>query len=79
VAPRDDQQPALGAAVKHYRERAGLTQEELGHAANVHATWVSRLESGKLNPAWGSIVRVAAALGVEVSTLARWAERQPRS
>jgi hypothetical protein len=36
---------------------------------------VSRLEGGKLNPSWGMIVKVADTLGVEMSELAKAAER----
>jgi transcriptional regulator with XRE-family HTH domain len=75
MPPRADPQTALGAAVKRLREDRGLTQEAIAHAAGVHPTWVSRLESGTLNPSWGMVSRVAAGLGMEVSELAKVAER----
>jgi transcriptional regulator with XRE-family HTH domain len=76
MASRPGPQAALGKAVKQLREAKGLTQEAVAHAASVHPTWVSRLEGGKLNPSWGMIVRVADALGVKVSDLARAAEQR---
>lgn len=65
----------MGKAVKKLRASRQMTQEQVAHAANVHPTWVSRLESGGLNPSWGMIGRVAEALGVTLSELAKAAER----
>jgi transcriptional regulator with XRE-family HTH domain len=76
MPPRAEPQAALGAAVKRLREERGLTQEAVAHAAGVHPTWVSRLESGTLNPSWGMISRIADTLGIEVSDLAKAAERR---
>lgn len=74
MAPRTEPQPALGAAIKQRREELGLSQEELGHAAGIHPTWISHIESGRNNPAWGSVKRIAAALDLKVSELAARAE-----
>ncbi|MGE5282805.1 MAG: helix-turn-helix domain-containing protein [Chloroflexota bacterium] len=75
MPPRPEPQAVLGATVRRLREERGLTQEAVAHKAGVHPTWVSRLESGKLNPSWGMVARVAAALNVSVSDLAKAAER----
>lgn len=75
MAPRREGQVGLGQAIRTLREGAGLTQEELAHAADLHPTWVSHLESGRANPAWGTVRRISAALGMPVSTLAAEAER----
>ncbi len=74
MPPRAEPQAALGRAVKRLREERGLTQEAVAHAAGVHATWVSRLEGGNLNPSWGMVERVAMALGMKVSDLAKATE-----
>jgi transcriptional regulator with XRE-family HTH domain len=74
MPPRAEPQVALGRAVRRLREERGLTQEAVAHVAGVHATWVSRLECGNLNPSWGMVERVATALGMEVSDLAKAAE-----
>jgi transcriptional regulator with XRE-family HTH domain len=76
MPPRADPQAALGEAIKQLREEKGLTQEAVAHAAGVHPTWVSRLEGGTLNPSWGMVARVAVALDIEVSDLAKVAERR---
>lgn len=74
MAPRTEPQPALGKAIKQRREALGLSQEELGQRADIHMTWISHIESGRNNPAWGSVKRIALALGLTVSELAALAE-----
>jgi DNA-binding XRE family transcriptional regulator len=74
MAPRTEPQPGLGHAIKQRREELGLSQEVLGHTAEVHPTWISHIESGRNNPAWGSVRRIAAALDLKVSELAALAE-----
>lgn len=75
MAPRNEPQPALGNAIKALRKERGLSQEALGHQADIHPTWISHLESGRINPAWGSVKRIAAALDVPLSVLALRAEQ----
>lgn len=74
MAPRTEPQPGLGKAIKQRRRELGLSQEELGQRADIHMTWISHIESGRNNPAWGSVRRIAAALGLRVSELATLAE-----
>ncbi len=73
MAPRSDPQVALGHAIRQTRLSRDLSQEEVAHRADLHPTWLSHIESGR-NPAWGTVRRIAGALGVEVSELARLAE-----
>jgi transcriptional regulator with XRE-family HTH domain len=74
MAPRTEPQPGLGRAIKKLRTEHGLSQEEVGLRAEIHPTWISHIESGRNNPAWGSVRRIAAALGVKLSELAALAE-----
>ena len=74
MAPRTEPQPGLGRAIRQLRTERGLSQEELGLRAEIHPTWISHLESGRNNPAWGSVRRLAAALEVKLSELAELAE-----
>ena len=46
-----------------------MTQEGLAEAAEVHATFVSNLERGYRVPSLPTVLRVAAWLGVSVSSL----------
>lgn len=59
----------LGRALRTLRNERGLTQTELGERAEIHATWVSHLESGRLNPTIGSVFRLAKGLGIKPSEL----------
>lgn len=74
VARRTEPQAGLGAALKEMRLERGLSQEDLAHRASLHPTWISHLESGRENPAWGTVRKLAAALDVSLSTLAERAE-----
>ena len=74
MAPRTEPQPGLGRAIRQRREEQGLSQEELGLAAEIHPTWISHIESGRNNPAWGSVRRIATALDLTLSELAKRAE-----
>jgi transcriptional regulator with XRE-family HTH domain len=74
MAPRNEPQPGLGRAIKRLRTERGLSQEEVGLGAGIHPTWISHIESGRNNPAWGSVRRIAAALGVGLAELATLAE-----
>jgi transcriptional regulator with XRE-family HTH domain len=74
MAPRTEPQPGLGRAIRELRGEHRLSQEELGHRATIHPTWISHIESGRNNPAWGSVKRIARALEVPLWELAKRAE-----
>jgi transcriptional regulator with XRE-family HTH domain len=64
----------LGARIKHYRERAGLTQQQLADAAMYkHYTSIGRIESGRdnLKMSMRRMLLIAAALGIEAVVLTR--------
>jgi DNA-binding XRE family transcriptional regulator len=58
-----------GKAIRHLREVAGLTQEQVSDASGVHSTEISRLEGGQGNPTYSTIESLAAGLGVSVSRI----------
>ena len=72
VAPRF--QTALGLAVKHRRAELELTQEQLSLRSDLHQRWISNVETGKRNPNYDSLRRLAAALGLSASELIARAE-----
>ena len=75
---RHEPQEALGRAVRELRGARGLTQVELARAADTNSTAISHLERGRTNPAWGTMRRIASALGVSMSEVAALAERLER-
>lgn len=62
-------QKHLGRAIRVLRERAGLTQAQLGKRSELHQTWISHLESGHANIVWGNLRRIAIGLGVKLEEL----------
>lgn len=74
MPPRSEPQPALGQAIRRLRKERGLSQEELGHRAEIHPTWISHIESGRTNPAWGTVRRIATVLEVRLSEIVLLAE-----
>ena len=64
-----DPQPALGEAIRQLRNKRGLSQEDLAHAAGVTTGTVSTIERGNSNPTWGTVKRIAQALGVRIVEL----------
>jgi len=75
VARRAEPQPALGRAIRRLRKERDLSQEELGHLSEIHPTWISHIESGRTNPAWGTVRRIAKVLDVRLSEVVLLAER----
>jgi transcriptional regulator with XRE-family HTH domain len=72
---RNDPQIGLGRAIRTLRNDAQLSQETLGNRAEIHATWISHIESGRINPTWGNVRRIARGLGVKLRDLAELAEK----
>lgn len=68
-------QAALGLAVKQRREELGLTQEQLANDTDLHQRWISNVETGKRNPSYGSLRRLAAGLNLSASELLARAEQ----
>jgi transcriptional regulator with XRE-family HTH domain len=56
----------------------GLSQEALAEAAQVHPTYVSRVETTKINPTIAVCYRFARALGKPLSVLVGAAEKAAR-
>jgi transcriptional regulator with XRE-family HTH domain len=66
---------ALGLAVKARREELGLTQEQIANNTDLHQRWISNVETGKRNPSYGSLRRLAAGLDLAASELIARAEQ----
>ena len=60
-----------GERLRVLRDRAHLTQEQLGRRADVTTNTIARIEIGMVaKPQWRTIVRLANALGVSTHELA---------
>lgn len=58
------------------RDRAAMTQRELGTKAGVSYVQISRIENGEVEPRPSTIRRLAQALGVEPAELMEPAEQE---
>lgn len=66
----------LGRAVYVLRKEAGLTQAVLAEAADVHASHISNLESGRYWPSLPLLIRLSQALGITAGELLLFANRK---
>ena len=71
---RDEPQIGLSKAIRQLRTEFHLSQEALGLRADIHPTWISHMESGRVNPTWGNVRRIAIGLRVPLQELAALAE-----
>jgi transcriptional regulator with XRE-family HTH domain len=60
---------AFGRAVRKLRQQKGLSQEQLGFAADLHRTYVSQLERGLKSPSLRTICKISTILGVSLPNL----------
>lgn len=74
MARRTEPQLGLGAALREFRVSQRLSQEELADKAKLHPTWISHLESGRENPSWATVRRLAFALNITLAELAARSE-----
>jgi y4mF family transcriptional regulator len=58
---------SLGAAIRHFRKEAGLTQAELADLAGLGRSYLSELESGKETEQVRRLLRVLRQLGVRMT------------
>ena len=70
----DDLGKAFGHAVRARRVAAGLSQEQLAEAANLHRNYVGLVERGQNSPSLSAIAALAAALLLRPSDLLLQAE-----
>lgn len=59
----------VGLNIQIYRQKAGISQEELAARMNVDQGYISKLESGQRNPTITTIQSAAKSLGVEMHKL----------
>jgi transcriptional regulator with XRE-family HTH domain len=69
-----DPQVALGRAIRLRREELGISQQELGLELGYDQGWISHIENGRTNPAYGTVDRLARALDWSLSRLVALAE-----
>ena len=63
---KDPELVALGERLRELRLDAGLTQEALADAADLHWTFVGQVERGERKLSYKNLLKLAAGLGVGV-------------
>jgi transcriptional regulator with XRE-family HTH domain len=64
----------FGQAVRRQRETLGISQEAFAEKANVHRTYISSIELGKVSVGIEVANQIAEALEIKLSNLVRLAE-----
>ncbi len=69
-----EQYQQFGLNVVYYRKRKRLSQTQLAELVNIHRTYVSSIELGKVSVSFDILFRLAQALEVPVSKLFEFRE-----
>lgn len=64
----------VGEGIRHFRKQKGMSQEELAHLANIHESYVGKLERAEKVCSVDVLVRVAGALGVSLIEFFRYVQ-----
>jgi transcriptional regulator with XRE-family HTH domain len=67
---------AFGLAVRIFRERRGWNQAQLANASDIDRGYISRIETGLVDPGLQVQRRLAEALGVSLTELVAQAEEE---
>jgi transcriptional regulator with XRE-family HTH domain len=67
----ENPQPALGAALRALRNERDLKQLDVAEDAGITVAHLSKIETGKVNPTWGTVEAIANALGITIADVAR--------
>jgi len=66
----------LGEELRKAREKAGISQEELAHRADISRQYVSLLELDKKSPTVDVLMRLCAAMDISAGEVIRRVERK---
>lgn len=75
MSPSGSPQVALGAAIKALREKREMKQQTLAEAAGIGVAHLSKIERGRGNPTWSTVVSIAEALDLSIVEVARRFEK----
>lgn len=76
VAPMSDPiDQALPTVMRELREARGETQEDVASGAGLTVGSFARVEQGKANPGWATVLRIADALDVSMAELGARVDR----
>lgn len=64
----------VGEGIRHFRKEKDMSQEELAHAADVHESYVGKLERAEKVCSIDVLAKVTGALGVSLTNFFRYVE-----
>ncbi len=64
-----DSEVIVGERIRRLRQEAGLSQEELGRASKMSTSYISRLETGEVNPTVDALTRIVRVFGLTIDGL----------
>lgn len=73
--PRSAAHLLYGLAIRELRTEQGLSQERLAQLAGLDRTYTSGVERGERNPSLANLLKIAEALNVPLSQIAKRAEQ----
>ncbi|MFC1798365.1 helix-turn-helix domain-containing protein [Thermodesulfobacteriota bacterium] len=62
----------LGRRIRTLRNVKGWTQQELGNQADINYKFLGEIERGQQNPSFNTLMKIADALGLDLSELFRF-------
>jgi len=62
---------SVGNVIRNRREDLGLSQDELGHLAGLHRTYIGSVERGERNATLSSLIAICGALQLQPNELLR--------
>jgi transcriptional regulator with XRE-family HTH domain len=71
---QQEPQSGLGQAVQALRMEAEIERAALAERSDLPESLIVEIESGKADPVWGDVRRLAVALGVSLERLSEMAE-----
>ena len=69
----------MGLAVRMIRQNQEIFQEDLAERVGLHPTWISHIESGRVNPTIKNLALLSEGLQVKLSELIALAEELDRA
>lgn len=64
-----DSEVIVGERIRRLRIEAGLSQEELGRSSKMSTSYISRLETGEVNPTVDALTRIVRVFGLSIDGL----------
>ncbi len=68
----------VGERIRRLRVDAGLSQEELGRSSKMSTSYISRLETGEVNPTVDALIRIVRVFGLSIDSLLELDAKAPQ-